>query len=458
MPPPSGSSSGPPATPTEPTGGSSPTPASGEAIPVRQDALEVGLDIQMAPGPDGTLFVSIPRVDGSVQLVRLDASGRAMTGWPIALEGARVCSRPVVFANASVRLVCQPVELNQELNVGTRVAAFDGTGHPLAGWPVDVYGRVVAARSIGQDLRLLMFVPLGDVIEEGVPTHAVSLVSLAPDGEIVEGAVLTLFDSDAEQWAIGPDGIAYGTTYVFGSGESSRITALGLAGPSAGGPTIVDGLASGLGIGPNDELVMALGSRVRNSTRIASFDPTGTRPPASSGELPTASMGIGETGGCGIENPDIPIVASDGTVVLLSWARDQVFALDPTLVSLRGWPYDAPAPFMRLDPRHVREDAFCPDRSVPAFGPDGTLYLALQPHNQTVGSSLVALGSKGEIRQGWPVELRQAGAEFWSIAVGADGVVHALAIEPETATTSSATVVAFAPDSTVIYRTTVIEP
>ncbi|MEO7664480.1 MAG: hypothetical protein ABIV26_05085, partial [Candidatus Limnocylindrales bacterium] len=70
----------------------------------------------------------------------------------------------------------------------------------------------------------------------------------------------------------------------------------------------------------------------------------------------------------------------------------------------------------------------------------------------------VALGPDGGMRAGWPVELRHAGAEFWSIAVGADGIVHALAIEPENATTSSATIVAFAPDSSVVYRSTVIEP
>jgi len=62
------------------------------------------------------------------------------------------------------------------------------------------------------------------------------------------------------------------------------------------------------------------------------------------------------------------------------------------------------------------------------------------------------------VRPGWPVELRRPGAEFWSVVVGSDGTAYVLAIEPEPGDTTSATVLAIAPDSSVLYRTTIIDP
>ncbi|MEO7663531.1 MAG: hypothetical protein ABIV26_00260, partial [Candidatus Limnocylindrales bacterium] len=413
-----GEPSAPPSTPIDATAAPGATPKSGEVSPVRQDALELGLDIRMVPAPDGSILASIPRVDGSVLLMRLDAGGRAMAGWPVELPGARACETPFALPDASVRIACRADDLNQELNVGARVFAFDAMGIPMPGWPVDVDGIVAAARVIGNDLVLVALVTVGDVIELGVPTHAVGLVRISPSGRVAEGVGVPRLDFDSEQWRIGPDGIAYGTTFDLGSGETSRITAVGPSGASAGAPMTVPGFASAPALGPHGLVVLAMGSLVRSTIRIARLDPTGATPAAGSAELPADPAEFGDTGGCGIGNPETPIVSSDGSVVLLSWARDQVFAVDSSLVVRTGWPYQAPAPFMRLDPRHVREDAFCQTRSVPAVGPDGTIYLALQPRDPSVGSSIVALGPDGGMRAGWPVQLRQAGAEFWSIAVG----------------------------------------
>lgn len=54
--------------------------------------------------------------------------------------------------------------------------------------------------------------------------------------------------------------------------------------------------------------------------------------------------------------------------------------------------------------------------------------------------------------------LSRPGSEFWSVVVGADGTTYALAIEPEAGGASSATILAIAPDSTVIYATTIVDP
>jgi hypothetical protein len=69
-----------------------------------------------------------------------------------------------------------------------------------------------------------------------------------------------------------------------------------------------------------------------------------------------------------------------------------------------------------------------------------------------------ALASSVLCRPGWPVSLSHPGSEFWSVVVGADGTTYAVAIEPEAGEASSATVLAIAPDSTVIYATTVVDP
>jgi hypothetical protein len=91
-------------------------------------------------------------------------------------------------------------------------------------------------------------------------------------------------------------------------------------------------------------------------------------------------------------------------------------------------------------------------------GPDSVLYLPLQARDATVGGSIVAVGPDGQERPGWPVELQLPGAEFWSVVLGSDGTAYSLAIEPETGDASSASILAIAPDGTVLYRTMIIEP
>jgi hypothetical protein len=70
----------------------------------------------------------------------------------------------------------------------------------------------------------------------------------------------------------------------------------------------------------------------------------------------------------------------------------------------------------------------------------------------------VSIGANGEPLGAWPVTLSRPGSEFWLVVVGADGTTYALAIEPEAGGASSATILAIAPDSTVIYATTIVDP
>jgi hypothetical protein len=97
-------------------------------------------------------------------------------------------------------------------------------------------------------------------------------------------------------------------------------------------------------------------------------------------------------------------------------------------------------------------------RSEPAVGPDDVLYLLHAPRSASNGGSVVAVENDGRVRPGWPVSLKSPGATFASVVVGPDGTAFVLALEAEGAGRSSATILAIAPDSTVRYTTTMIDP
>jgi hypothetical protein len=80
------------------------------------------------------------------------------------------------------------------------------------------------------------------------------------------------------------------------------------------------------------------------------------------------------------------------------------------------------------------------------------------PRAATLGGSIVAIGPDGRARPGWPVGLKRSGAEFWSVVVAPNGTAYALAIEPEPGDSSSASILAIAADSTVLWTTTIIDP
>lgn len=473
------SPSGPPAVTTErptspppvvsPDFGATPspwlTPAPVSAtIPVRGAAREIGEQILVAPGTGGGLFVSIPARGGSVLLTLLDPTGRPRPGWPVVLDGATSCGPLFPAEDGSVRVLCTPDELNQELNNGVRAFAFDSAGSLFTGWPLDIQGFFVTGHVVGDDLTLFATRSLTDVEIEGQPSADGGLVTVAADGVRVDGARVTRFDHCCT-WAVGPDGIAYGATPVSGPDErpadASRMTAVDLSGVRVGWPVSFDGITSMAAFGPGGRVVLAVGSNARRTTRVLVFDPDGQAVAASSPELPILTAEIVIPDGpyeCGLPIPPPPLVARDGTIFVFSEIDTAVFALDRSLEVMRGWPYRPTMQLERPNPQSGAEGISCPSLALPAVGPDSTLYLPLQAGDATVGGSLVAVGPDGRVRPGWPVELRRPGAEFWSVVVGSDGTVYALAIEPEPGDTSSASILAIAPDSTVLWTTTIIDP
>ena len=74
------------------------------------------------------------------------------------------CDSLLTARDGSVRVLCMPDDLNQELNMGVRAFAIDATGTSLAGWPVDLNG-LYTGRVIGDELALFGWVAISDVTE-----------------------------------------------------------------------------------------------------------------------------------------------------------------------------------------------------------------------------------------------------------------------------------------------------
>ena len=376
----------------------------------------------MAAGPGGTLLVSIPALTGSV-LALLDRDGTPLPGWPIAMEDP--CTGLFPVEDGSVRVVCRGAifETSEEV----RAYAFDAGGRPLAGWPVTIErGMNVTGRAIGNELTLAV----GRY--DNVPK--MSMQTIAPDGMIRRGTEVAT--ECCYGWSVAPDGIAYGTASAAEPPHDNRITAVGPDGELAGWPVQIEGRASGPAVGVGGRIVVAVGPHLGGSTGVLAFD-RDLKPASAAADVPIRTVNPLGTGDVDCGNgyvPPPPIVSDNGTIFVYSELERSVFALEPSLATKPGWPFD-PATGLQyrsyLDPR---SELSCGSSASPAVGPDG------------------------RERTGWPVVLQRHGAEFWSVAVGSDGIVFALAIEPETADTFSASILAIAPDSTVLYATTIIDP
>ncbi len=434
-------------------------------LDIRGSAREIGERILLAPGPNGTLFVTIPHPNGAI-LVLLDGSGRPRPGWPITVQNSTGCGLMFLVDDGSVRVVCDGTDLPRFDNdpSDVRVFAFDAGGRLMAGWPVQLRPGF-AGVMVGDELTLLATQWLTDTVATGVVSHEIWVTTLSADGSVRVGKKLPRVETCCgESWGVAPDGVAYGAFTVGerdfpGFDEVSELTALDLSGERAGWPLTVDGSASGPAFGPDGQIILTVGRLARKTSRVLVFDPGGDAPSSESGELPIAS-GVIETGDglyeCGVPSPIPPIVAHDGTILVRSEADSAIFALDASLAVRSGWPYrPASSLVYRFSPR---SELSCGSVATPAVAPDSTMYLPLQARDTMFGGTLAAVGPDGRVRPGWPVELTRPGAEFWSVVVGSDGTVFALAVEPEAGDASSASILAIAPDSTVRSITTILEP
>lgn len=440
------------------------------SLPVNGSAREIGNRVLTAPGPNGSLYVSIPGSDGSV-LALLDPTGLPRPGWPITVDDSTSCGLLLPVDDGSVRLVCFGADLPQRGGDPSRVRAFafDTGGRPLAGWPVELpfgWPAGFVGSMVGNKLMHFTEQRRGLDVGSGSVSYEAWVTSVAVDGTLRSGVRVPRVESAccAEQWAVGPDSVAYGAIHKFGESseeqKSSELLAVGFAGAPAGFPIEIDGLASEPSFDAAGRIHVTVNAGPDRTARAIIFETTGRAAAGGSNDL-----GFGATDECvGIEGsceiPAAPLVRADGTrFVVGAYFNSTVAAgLRPSGQVLAGWPYRSGAGHQGKGNCAASDVCEGYELTSPAIGPDDVLYLLHGARNETVGGSIVAVGTHGVVRSGWPVELKRSGAEFGSVVVGSDGTVYALAIEPETVDTSSASLLAIAPDSTVLSVTTIVEP
>jgi hypothetical protein len=336
--------------------------------------------------------------------------------------------------------------------------AFYVGGRPMAGWPVELPCCFIG-RVIGDTLTVYGREYRNNSVDGWI-------VSVAADGTVRDGERVTYSNCCPEVWDVGPDGVAYGIVHHFGDSpeapKSSDFLAVGFAGAPAGFPVAIDGIASEPAFDAAGRIHVTV-LPLDGPSRTLVFGPDGRAVVGGSGELEIRASDdcVGIEGSC--EVPAAPLLGADGTTFVIGtdWGPPAVLvavAISSSGQIMGGWPYRSDAWLQATGFYHPGDSDPFSNLAAPAVGTDSTLYLPLQARDATVGGSIVAVGPDGQVRPGWPVELRRPGAEFWSVVVGSDGTVYALAIEPETGDASSASILAIAPDSTVLWTTTIVDP
>jgi hypothetical protein len=433
--------------------------------------------VQLAPGParGAYVLVSSPQSYGDAPgagrsiLALLDPGGQPRAGWPVALEGwtceppdGNPAWPPSPLADGSVAIICHSDATMPDESWTTRAFRFDATGRQTATWQLgaEIWGH--QPRVVGDTFHVVA----GESIDAEPYSGAYWLETVATDGAAETGARYEVAaDATDGVVVLGPDGTAYRTA-------GREITAFDQDGVRAGWPVQVEGVPSALAFGPDGRVYLTVTQGVAApgegiepppgqpvTTRLLAFDRDGRAAAVQSEALPfagaTAWSGAGPDG-----RPLAPLVAADGTTYVIGEAdrRAIVYRFDASGKVMSGWPYRAAAGLAWQGSCPVASTGCGEWRSVPAVNAGSVVCLPLAATSATKGGSLVAVGPAGKVVSGWPVTLTRPGADFWSVVVADDGTAHALAVEPETRGGTSATILAIASDSTVLSRTTVVEP
>jgi hypothetical protein len=421
-------------------------------ILVHGSAQEIGRQVLSAPGPGGALFVSVPAAGGTV-VAQFDATGQLRPGWPISINGMR-CELLLPVDDGSVRLVCQLSD-DETAQGPSQGLAFDAAGSQLTGWPVDL-----PCCFIGRVLDDTLVVYGREFHENSVDGW---IVAVAADGTVHNGERVTYPNCCEDIWAVGPEGEAYGSVLHSAASpdaSTSELAAVGPAGVPGGFPIAIDGIASGPAFDKAGRIHVTVAIPFEAPSRTLTFSQRGRSVEAGTGEFDVAVSGEF----AGIEGSSLqaaaPLVGTDGTTFVIDAFGDgtTVAGANPLGEAMPGWPYrsGATAQATGVCPAgDVCEGSFW---ALPAIGPDNTLNLIHAAADSSTGGNIVAIGQDGKVRPGWPVTLQRPGSGFWSVVVGSDGTAYALAIEPGAEDASSASILAIAPDGTVLYTTTIIEP
>lgn len=410
--------------------------------------------IRVAPARDDRLWVSVGRDRESV-LALLDADGQPIRGWPKSLPFAEDCY-PLAASDGSVRLLCYYSEEAAECSDGgcaeDRVFAFTASGQPLAGFPVSfpfgISGGVDrhAARMVG-DAVLLTEYDGSDDEGSGIPNER-WLVEIRPNGNIVLGARIP---APLTCCFIGPNGVAYGSSIVEEEGLELRtqVVAFDAHGLRPGWPIVVDGNAvSHPSFGPSDQLVFS--SWIDEGSRIARLNPDGSE------AAPSIDLAFPIEWSPDGDSAMTPLADDRGNVWVV--ADGSILGFDAGNAELPGFPYEPETGLLVQGNECGPQDTGCQSWiEPPRLAPQSLIY-ALEAAPEGEGGRITVINRDGSIRSGWPKTLQREGAAWDSVTIGENRRAYAVAIEPEPNDKSSISILAFAPNGTREWITTLVEP
>jgi hypothetical protein len=482
---------GPTAEPTAsaiPVATSAPTPS---GPPVQPPTFVLGSlplpsgTVSITPDADGGAWVLVHTLGTAVAadratLVLLDPQGRPRPGWPLGIEGSTCAWQveygpwsPQVAADGSVRVLC--AFRADDSHLAQFAYAFDRSGALLDGWPVDLGPDEIseAPRAVADDL---VVVARNIVRDEGENPQSVTyrLIRVTTDGRVERGTPVSAVAVSLQYGErLGADGVAYvrdtDEPLLDDEGRplgpvTTRLTGLDSQGIRDGWPLTIEGLLSDPVVGPDGALYFSRIERVTATEGVAWVASLvvvdrdgGVREP---GPVSVAGAGLHEATFAGGDSPLPPVVSRDGSAWLATTGTQGRVVLHLVTAAGQmapGWPWEAEQP-LELRGRCSGLDTGCGVwRTLLAAGPGGALYAALQAPPRGQGGQLVAIGPDGRLVDGWPVGLRAGNARWDMLAVASDGTIIATAVEPSGGG-DGVTVLGIAPDSSVLWRTTVVAP
>ena len=445
------------AEPGAPDGGDPPAVDVPEPTPVSPDMGVIEFEfprpftraisgVRVAPLADGRLWVSYSDGDGTV-LALLDQEG---VGSPARIPDVENCV-PLAVTDGSVRLLCDhTLGTAEECESGCpdqAILAFSEDFEELPGFPVELesWRTGFLDRQGARVIDTTVVVGSLGELDEEVATAPGRLLTIESDGSVTEGFPL---DDQTFCCTVGPDGIGYSSAFTSNDDDGTPLTlaaAIDTDGLVSGWPLSIEGTASGPAFAPDGDVYWT--SWVEGGSRILRVH-AGT---------PVWSVDRPETI---VWDPNM-----DGPVPPLVNEREQasvfiderILRLDGTGASAPGWPYEPDTSWVERGVCGPQDTGCQPHFEPPQLAPRGLVY-ALESGPDGMGERITVINPDGTIRSGWPKTLQRPGATWDSVTIGENRIAYAVAVEPEPGNKASISILAFAPNGTREWITTLVEP
>ena len=408
--------------------------------------------MRVAPGPGDGLWVTFQEGRGTV-VAHLDAAGE---GSPWAEPYAETCE-PFAVGDGSLRMLCQysdeadPEECVDGCSV-PRLYSYAANGDDPSGFPVSLPSGISTGlnggRIVGTDFVTVVTEAYDEVVAEYGEGGSGRLVKVGADGSVNEGVIVP---APLMCCTIGPDGAAYGSAPIEEEGLETRtqLVAFDANGIRPGWPITVDGSSTSRPtFGPNGEIVFV--SWIDEGTRILRLNADGSQA-ATPIDLPFHSEWSPD-----FDSPLAPLIDDRGRAWLVHDGRILGFHADGS--SLDGYPYEPKTSLLERGNDCGPADTGCQSWIDPPQLAPGSLIYALETAPGGEGGRMTVINRDGSIRSGWPKTLQREGAAWDSVTIGENRIAYAVAVEPEPGDKFSASILAFAPNGTREWITTLVEP